>query len=170
MKIFLIGMPGSGKSTIGKRLAEKLRMPFIDLDTEIEKREGKPVKDIFTENGEAYFRELESETLNDFALSGQTFVMATGGGAPCFHGGIDIINAHGISIFLDVPIEEIISRIENQKDRPLLLSTSKVELTEKLITTRNGRLTCYQQASVIVPNATAESVYEVIMLRTKTQM
>lgn len=150
MKIFLIGMPGSGKSTIGKSLAMRLNLPFVDLDHEIEKKEGRLIKDIFNISGETYFREVESKTLREIASSSTDCVIATGGGAPCFHDGISIINKYGISVFLNVPIDELISRVENNKDRPLLQSTDKVELRNRLETIHKNRLACYQRATYTV--------------------
>ena len=150
MKIFLIGMPGSGKSTIGKSLAIKLNLPFVDLDHEIEKQERRLIKDIFSTSGEAYFRQVESNALREIALSSSDCVIATGGGAPCFHDGISVINNHGISIFLDVTIDELISRVEKNKDRPLLQSTDKAELRNRLEAIHKSRLACYQLATYTV--------------------
>ena len=98
-KIYLIGMPGSGKTTLGLQLAEALQLPFVDLDKEIEKHEGKSVPDIFSQQGEAHFRQVESKLLKEWSASGKTFIMATGGGAPCNHHGIEVINRSGLSIF-----------------------------------------------------------------------
>ena len=80
MKIFLIGLPGSGKSTLGKDLADALLVEFVDLDAEIEKQENKIVQDIFREKGEDYFRQAESALLKVWAASSKSFVMSTGGG------------------------------------------------------------------------------------------
>src|SRR5688500_4390100 len=120
MKIYLIGMPGSGKSTLGLRIAEELQMTFVDLDREIEKREGRTVPQIFLEKGEDHFRQTESLLLNEWANADKSFVMATGGGAPCMFKGIDVINRTGLSIFLDVSIPELVSRLKSKTDRPLL--------------------------------------------------
>ncbi|HRG80566.1 MAG TPA: shikimate kinase, partial [Cyclobacteriaceae bacterium] len=84
MKIFLIGLPGCGKSTLGKQLAEKLKLPFVDLDAEIEKSVGITIKGIFKKYGESFFRKEESGQLHRFGEGYDDFVMATGGGVPVF--------------------------------------------------------------------------------------
>lgn len=157
MKIFLIGMPGSGKTTLGQELAQSLSLPFIDLDHEIEKREGIQVKEIFSTKGEDYFRQVESDTLKLFASSPKDFVLATGGGAPCFHNGINIINSSGTSIFLDVPVDEIVKRVVSNTDRPLLVTDESTDdkikqLRERLEGIRKTRLDIYHKASVTVSN------------------
>ena len=90
MRIFLIGLPGSGKTTLGKKVATYLQLPFFDLDEVIERSAGKRVPEIFADEGEAAFRKMESDTLQKIIADHSDFVMATGGGAPCFHNGIGI--------------------------------------------------------------------------------
>jgi shikimate kinase len=82
MKIYLIGMPGCGKSTFGKKAAEQLNMDFIDLDTEIINYRQKSINDIFEQEGEHSFREIESKLLKSITADDDHFIMATGGGAP----------------------------------------------------------------------------------------
>ena len=84
MKIFLIGFMGSGKTYWGKRLSEKMDIPFFDLDEKIVEHEEKPITQIFAEDGEEYFRLLEKDVLHLLTESHETFVMACGGGTPCF--------------------------------------------------------------------------------------
>jgi shikimate kinase len=136
MKIFLIGMPGSGKSVIGKQLALHFDLPFVDLDTAIEEREGKSVQDIFKEDGEVFFRQKESEQLRELSVSSPGFVMATGGGAPCFHAGMEVIMKAGISIYLNVPLEELVKRNSKSTVRPLLQSGDVQEKLTALLSTR----------------------------------
>lgn len=84
MKIFIIGFMGCGKTHWGRQLSKKLQMPFFDLDLLIEEREGKGITEIFAEMGEEYFRMLEKDVLYLVTESHETFVMACGGGTPCF--------------------------------------------------------------------------------------
>jgi shikimate kinase len=152
MKIFLIGMPGSGKTTLGKELAAHMMIDFIDLDAEIEKSETTSVSEIFRERGEDYFRLLESRLLRHFAASAQSFVMATGGGAPCFYRGMETINEYGLSIFLDCPVPELMERVKKNQERPLLHTTDEEELKKKLEHMRTTRLACYRQSKIVIEN------------------
>ncbi len=165
MKIFLIGLSGSGKTTLGKQLAEKLHVPFVDMDWEIEKRENKSVQEIFSEKGQDYFRQLEAEVLREWAGAQQDFVMGTGGGAPCFYDGIDIINQSGISIFLDIPVEELQSRLATATDRPLLNAGDVAEKKNKLLALRIARLPVYKKAHLTIENATLDKLLEAIHLK-----
>ncbi len=144
MKIFLVGMPGSGKSVIGKQLALHFDLPFIDLDGAIETKEGKSVPEIFRENGEAHFRKIEAEQLRELSSSTTGFVMATGGGAPCFHNGMEIIKQAGISMYLNVPLAELVKRNAKNISRPLLQEGSVEEKLNKLLIERDP---IYQQAT-----------------------
>jgi len=110
---------GSGKSTIGRLLAEKLNMKFIDIDKEIEKKEGKSIKDIFKEKGESYFRELERKEIELFSEK-SGYVVSTGGGLGANKDNMEKMKKNGIVIWLDVSLEEVLKRCGNDKNRPLL--------------------------------------------------
>ena len=148
MKIFLIGLPGSGKTTLGRKIAEALKVPFVDLDTEIERREGRLIPEIFKEKKENYFRILETNELASWCDSDREFVMATGGGAPCFFRNMEMINKSGKSIFIDVPAMEIAQRIQrtNVEERPLLARSGMDGLKDNIETMRTNRLSYYRQA------------------------
>jgi shikimate kinase len=165
MKIFLIGLSGSGKTTLGKLLSEELHVPFVDMDWEIEKRERNSVREIFSQQGEDHFRQVESEVLREWASSQQDFVMGTGGGAPCFHNGIDVINRSGLSIFLDVPVEELKSRLASATDRPLLNAGDERDKENKLNALRASRLSIYTKAHIIVENPSLEKLLSALRLK-----
>jgi shikimate kinase len=161
MKVFLIGMPGSGKSTLGKLVAEALQMTFVDLDQEIEKHEGKSIPKIFMDDGEDHFRKIESTLLSRWAGNDRNFIMATGGGAPCMHKGIEVINRSGLSIFLDVPVNELLKRLQSKNDRPLL-STDVREKEKILFSLREARISCYKQAKISLSNPNVDTLLEAI--------
>lgn len=158
MKIFLIGMPGSGKTTLGRELASHLMIDFVDLDCEIEKSQQKSIAEIFRQQGEAHFRLVESRLLREWAASAKHFVMATGGGAPCFHRGMEIINAYGLSIFLDCRVPTLVDRVRQNRERPLLLAEDDEELKDRLSRMRAERLDCYRQARIVLENPTGDAL------------
>ena len=119
-KIFLIGMPGSGKSTIGKKLASQLNYSFLDFDAELERTEGATIKAIFELKGEAYFRQVEAQVLSKVSDQKKNIVIATGGGTPCYYNGLNLMNLTGISVFIDVSPKVLIERLESDVVRPLL--------------------------------------------------
>jgi shikimate kinase len=116
--IFLIGMMGSGKSTIGVRLAELLVLPFVDTDAVIEKAEGRSVQQIFEQEGEGYFREKEQQLLQQ--LSQQAGVVACGGGLPCFFNNMELLIAKGTVIYLEALPALLYDRIKGDSQRPKL--------------------------------------------------
>jgi shikimate kinase len=165
MKVYLVGMPGSGKSTLGKELGRHLSIPFVDLDQEIEKSERKKIPEIFSSKGEAHFRQAESRLLQSWANSTKDFVMATGGGAPCFHRGMELINRTGVSIFLNVSVNEILERIKNNNDRPLLAG-DLLTREQKILEIARVRLPFYQQAHFTFTEPTLDGVLAAIHSRT----
>jgi shikimate kinase len=166
MKIFLVGMPGSGKSTLGVKLAQNLSLPFVDLDKEIENKAGKSIPEIFRTDGEDTFRRLEASELAEWCANPDSFVLATGGGAPCFYNGMDNMNQNGLTVFLNVTIHELVRRLQNKKDRPLLHNESAEELQQRLETIAKIRDSIYRQASITIDNpSSAEDIIKHINLR-----
>ena len=152
MKIYLVGLPGCGKSTLGRQLSQKLNVPFIDLDAEIERNERMLVKEIFKHRGENTFRKIESQLLKKISEQNQQFVMATGGGAPVFFDNMEVMNKSGITVFLDVPAREIAGRIlkSNKEERPLLAKLAPDELKDQIEFLRSQRIRFYKQAAHII--------------------
>ena len=151
--IFLVGMPSSGKSTLGKELAKSLGYSFTDMDKLIETREQKTISEIFSSKGEDYFRELEKKILHSIQPN-QSTVIATGGGVPCFHNNMQHIKENGISIFLNVDIDDLAKRIYKAQtnNRPLLNIANESEETiiNNIKKLYNDRLAFYKQADIQV--------------------
>lgn len=117
--IVLVGLMGAGKTSVGRRLAEKLGIPFIDADHEIEAAAGKPIKEIFADHGEAYFREGERRVIQRLIGNGAQ-VLATGGGAYMNEETRQRIKEHGISVWLRASLPILMKRVAKRSDRPLL--------------------------------------------------
>ena len=118
--IYLTGFMGCGKSHTGHRLADLLGLPFLDLDAAVETAAGKTINAIFADDGEAAFRDLETEALHA-TRHGPVSVIATGGGAPCFNDNMTWMNARGKTVFLDPPPAVLLARLEaGRAHRPLL--------------------------------------------------
>jgi shikimate kinase len=148
MKIFLVGLMGSGKSYWTKQLAKKYKTGGYDLDYLIEVREEKTIAEIFAEDGEEYFRKTESTVLKWFDQK-KTYVLATGGGAPCFFDNMAWMNKQGITIWLDEPLPVIAARLAPEKEhRPLIAKLSDSELVSFLEKQRESRLSFYSAAQI----------------------
>jgi shikimate kinase len=117
--VYLIGFMGSGKTTIGRELALHLHWSFIDLDRKIEEYAGKTIPEIFSHNGEEYFRELETRALLDLKSVKNT-IISTGGGAPCHHDNMEFMLNTGLTIYLKLTPAELRKRLESRGDRPLI--------------------------------------------------
>ena len=146
MKIFLIGMMGCGKSYWMNKLSGKLKLPKYDLDQLIESVEDRSISQIFKESGEDHFRKMESIILKWFADKDE-FILATGGGTPCYHNNIDWMNEQGITIFLDEPIDVLVERlIPEKKHRPLILKLNDKKLNTYLQEQKEERKKFYTKA------------------------
>lgn len=150
--IFICGFMGTGKSTIGKGLAEKLDRHFIDLDKLIERNEGRTIKSIFENEGESYFRMKEWEYLLDLT-KGFKGVIALGGGALHNQQVVDHLKLHGLIVFIDTPMEVIVDRVMRNKKRPIVLDKhGKIKSRETLFTELKSlystREALYEQAQV----------------------
>lgn len=159
--LVLIGLMGAGKSSIGKRLAGALGVPFIDADTEIERAAGKTINEIFEEDGEDYFRDGEYRVISRLLRnSGQ--VLATGGGAFMRAETREEIAKTGISVWLKADLDLLMSRVSRRDTRPLLRRDNPAQIMAKLI---EERYPIYAQADVTVISRDApheEIVNEII--------
>src|SRR5262245_4911361 len=144
--IVLVGLMGAGKSTVGRRLAQKLGLEFTDADAEIERAAGKAVPDIFRDHGEAYFREGERKVIARLLDSGPQ-VLATGGGAFMNEETRHNIAHRGISVWLRADMNLLMKRVRRRDNRPLLKAEDPVEVMRQLIA---QRYPVYGQADVTV--------------------
>ncbi len=133
MKIVLVGYMTSGKSTIGRLLADKNNLSFIDLDNYIEEQEKMSVSEIFETKGEIYFRKQENLYLKEVLALKKDIVLALGGGTPCYAGNMDLIKSsiNTVAVYLKVSITTIVTRLTTEKSqRPLVARLKNNELAE----------------------------------------
>ncbi len=153
--IVLSGFMGSGKSTVGRRLAAALNMKFIDMDRYIEKKTGKTVSEIFSECGEMHFRALETETARTLSRE-RHYVIATGGGTLMREENVKAFHEGGGRIYyLDVPLRALQERLKNDKRRPLLQTEDRNAVIEKLLNERRPK---YLNSADVVVDAGAPIV------------
>ena len=164
MRIFLTGYMGSGKSTIGRKVAALLGMNFIDLDKYIEERNFKSVPNIFAQEGEEAFREKERQALREVAQF-EDIVVGTGGGAPCFFDNMQQMNDAGITIYLAPDIETLAFRLLKSKtERPLIAGKNKEELIQFIKTAIEKRSPFYEQSKIVIRKRNDVQPEEVIRL------
>lgn len=145
---FLIGFMGAGKTTLGRAVADELGFTFLDLDDLIEKREEKSVREIFETHGEAYFREVESALLKSLTfLPAAQYIIATGGGTPCFEDNMKWMKANGTVIYLQPSVEELSARLYQEMDkRPLLKGLEMADIQDFTTDLLQKREPFYTQA------------------------
>ena len=163
MLIYLIGLPGSGKSTLGRILAHKLNFAYFDMDEEICSKEQKSIEDIFAVKGENYFRELEHSILQKtFKL--KNTIVSTGGGAPCFFDNMDQMKKHGLTLYIKPSIDELTNRLlgQGRENRPLLKGKNTKQLKDFLEARLKERAPYYDQAKIVFSKDTLspEDIYE----------
>ena len=146
--IVLVGLMGVGKSTVGKRLASRLHLPFADADHEIERAAGMTVNEIFERFGEAYFRDGERRVIQRL-VDGTPKVIATGGGAFINMETRALILDHAIAIWLDAPIHILADRVRRRDNRPLLRNRDPHQVLSELAAIRNP---IYAEAPIHIPS------------------
>jgi shikimate kinase len=134
--IAIVGLMGVGKTTIGAKLAEKTKYYFIDCDCEIEDRERKTIKEIFAQNGEKYFRQVEKKVIREIVERDENIVLSLGGGAFIDSDTRQILKEKSYTIWLFAKIDTILHRIGNKTTRPLLNQKYKREILEELAAKR----------------------------------
>jgi shikimate kinase len=148
-RIFLIGYMGAGKTTIGKKLAQHMKLSFVDLDAYIEARYYKTISRIFEEIGETAFRKIECNMLREVALF-ENVLISTGGGTPCFHDNMSFMNKTGQTIYLKVSPAELTERLLLAKHkRPILNDCRDADLLSFVSENLEKRMPYYMQASII---------------------
>ena len=157
-RIYLIGYMGAGKTTLGKSLSQRMNLNYIDTDHFIENRYRKKISDIFATEGEERFREIEHRILCEISEF-EDVVISTGGGLPCFHENMAIMNNTGTTVYLEAPVEELAIRLNLSKNvRPVLEKRSGSELEVFIIENIKVRKQFYELAKVRF--STAQTVTE----------
>lgn len=162
MRIFLVGYMGSGKSTLGRTVAHKLGLDFVDMDRYIEWKKGKSVPSIFAEEGEAGFRKIEKQALKALSLR-KNIVISTGGGTPCYFDNMDFMNSCGITVYLNVPPEELAERLSTaKKERPLIKNKGMDELTAFIKEGLEIRHKYYSKSHIVLegPEITTDEIID----------
>lgn len=165
--IYLVGFMGSGKSTAGKKLASLLGWTFIDLDKTIEEHTGKKISGIFSDNGEEYFRQKETELLRSL-VSQKNAVISTGGGAPCYGDNMDHMLKTGLTIYLKMTPQQLHSRLSGSSHiRPLIKNMNDNQLLAFIQEKLESRENCYNRAEIIIDsiNLDLNSLLELIKIR-----
>lgn len=160
-KITLIGMPGAGKTTIGKELSKELGIDFIDIDSEIEFLQEKNISDIFAQFGEKYFRKIESELIIKYAQADKNTIISTGGGAFENSESRDILISNTTVIYLKASPAILFDRTKNNKSRPLL-NNNNIKLISELLNIRekNYKLAHY---TILTDNKTVQEIVKEIL-------
>lgn len=170
-KIILLGYMGSGKSSVGKLLAEKLVINSFDLDDLIEDSQQKSISDIFNDEGEVFFRKLESQIFRESLDNESSFVLALGGGTPCYANNHELLQKHNVfSVYLKTSVDTLTHRLKKEKEyRPLIAHLSDEELRDYINKHLFDRNFYYHQAKYIVntDNKTPSQIAEEVSLLLK---
>jgi shikimate kinase len=152
MKVYIVGYMGSGKSSLAPKLASALNLPYIDLDTYFEQKYKITIPLFFEKYGEVPFRSIEHQLLKEVALLSD-FVLATGGGTPCFHDNMKLMNSTGVTIYLMLSPETLCKRLKKSKSkRPVLKTFDNEKLEEHIREHLHEREFYYKQAQIILDN------------------
>ena len=149
MKVVLLGYMGSGKSVIGKVLADRLGVAFCDLDSYIEKKENATIDTIFSSKGELYFRKIEAVYLKELLEVEDSKIIAVGGGTPCYGDNLKFISEKSISVYLKASVATLFERLQNETaKRPLVAEVGEEQLPEFIAKHLFERTFFYDQAAI----------------------
>jgi shikimate kinase len=165
MKIILSGYMASGKTVVGRLLAEKMGVKYIDLDQEISRREDKSIPEIFADAGEIYFRRLESKVLQEILENSESLVLSLGGGTPCYGKNLQLIkeDENSTLIYLKISLQELLSRLNNEKDqRPVISHLKTPEALEDFVRKHLYERSFYYNQSELVIATEGKNVEEVV--------
>ncbi|MDO5345199.1 MAG: shikimate kinase [Lachnospiraceae bacterium] len=165
--IILIGFMGAGKTTLGKKLARRLELEFVDTDEMVESQTGQTISDIFARKGEAYFRSLETDMLRQLGQREKRCVVAVGGGLPMQAENRPLLKELGTVIFLETGVETLVQRLKNDTKRPKLQGG---DLRERIVTLMNEREAVYRRVAdvcVSTDNRSYGSILEEMISKTE---
>jgi shikimate kinase len=156
-QLFFVGYMGSGKTTTAQQLSVRAGKEMLDMDAELERRSGCTVAELFARLGEAEFRQREAALLREIAGSDAFPIVACGGGVPCSSENMKVMKSHGTVIWLNVPFDELLHRLQSDSGkRPLLASMGTPLIPERLRAHWTQRLQCYEASDAVVKSVTAE--------------
>lgn len=153
MKIILLGYMGSGKTVVGRALSGTIGLPFLDLDEQISAKEEKSISEIFETKGEIYFRKREAEVLQDLMQLPEDFILALGGGTPCYGNNLALLKDQKevILVYLKTSLQELLKRLSGEREqRPLISHLNSAELLEDFIRKHLFERTYYYNQSDLV--------------------
>ncbi len=165
MRVFLIGFMASGKSSVGKKLAKKVDLPFVDLDDYIEEKYNATIRLLIYEKGMDVFREIEKNSLDELIHKYENVLISTGGGTPCYFDNMSLMNSKGKTIYLEVDIPTLVDRLmHSKKDRPLIWGKTREDLTVYAKDLLSKRQPDYEKAQLTVKgkNVKIESLVELV--------
>jgi len=168
MRIVLIGMMGSGKSTIGKLLASVIDANFLDMDKLIEDREAQSISEIFETKGESYFRAVE-HLMAKSLIKNKNVVIATGGGVVINTDTMTALKENSTVVYLHIPVAKIVERLKGDRSRPLLQNTSLDEKLEQVYSERKGFYKSYADVILTVDDKTTETIVNEVIQKCKIQ-